>query len=208
MCVCVCVKSDKHEESKYSVNSFVVSTSKPMIKAILIFNTRGQARVLKFFDSCPTDSQQKLLRDAYQVISKRDIGACNFVEYEDMKLIYRHYATLYFVIAIDSTESEYDIYEVIHVFVQSLDEYFENVCELDLIFHSDKVNHILNEFFMGGFIIERSPDVILNDIRTQIRIERQDSGVLMQVGSKIKSVVDTQTEKVKMDVERKFDMKL
>ncbi len=179
-----------------------------MIKAILIFNTRGQARMLKFFESRSTDLQQKLLRDAYQIVSKRDVDSCNFVEYEDYKLIYRHYATLYFVFAVDSTESEYDIYEVIHVFVQSLDQHFENVCELDLIFHSDKVNQILNEFFMGGFIVERSPDAALSDIRTQVRIERQDTGVLMHVGSKIKSAVDTKAEKVKMDVEKKFDMKL
>ena len=179
-----------------------------MIKAVLIFNTRGQARLLKFFESCSTDLQQKLLRECYQIISKRDVDACNFIEYNDYKLIYRHYATLYFVLAVDSSESEYDIYEVIHIFVQCLDQYFENVCELDLIFHSDKVNQILNEFFMGGFIVERSPEFVLNDIRTQIRLERQESGVLKHVGSKIKSVVETKTEKMKMDVEKKFDVKL
>lgn len=179
-----------------------------MIKAVLIFNTRGQARALKFFDSCSIEFQQKLLHDAYQIISKRDYTACNFIEYQDMKLIYRHYATLYFVIVIDTTESEYDIYEMIHVFVQTLDEYFENVCELDLIFHSDKVNQILNEVFMGGFIVERTPGEILSEVRTQMKLERNESGVLTQVGSKIKSAVDTKTEKVKMDVERKFDMKL
>jgi AP-3 complex subunit sigma len=193
---------------KQKVNIKTHLVKRKMIKAILIFNTRGQARMLKFFESRSTDLQQKLLRDAYQIVSKRDVDSCNFVEYEDYKLIYRHYATLYFVFAIDSTESEYDIYEVIHVFVQSLDQHFENVCELDLIFHSDKVNQILNEFFMGGFIVERSPDAALSDIRTQVRIERQDTGVLMHVGSKIKSAVDTKAEKVKMDVEKKFDMKL
>lgn len=31
------------------------------------------------------------------------------------------------------------------VFVEALDKRFENVCELDLIFHSDKVHHILDE---------------------------------------------------------------
>jgi AP-3 complex subunit sigma len=179
-----------------------------MIKAILVFNTRGQARVLKFFDSCSSELQQKLLRESYQLVSKRDYDACNFIEYNDYKLVYRHYATLYFVVMIDSTESEYDIYEVIHLFVQCLDQSFENVCELDLIFHSDKVNNILNEFFMGGFIVERSLDSVLNDVRTQVRLERQDSGVLSQVGSKIKSVVDTKTEKAKMDIEKRFDIKL
>jgi AP-3 complex subunit sigma len=177
-----------------------------MIKAVLVFNTRGQARALKFFDSCSVELKQKLLRETYQVVSKRDVTACNFIEFHDYKLIYRHYATLYFVVAIDSTESEYDIYEVIHILVQCLDQYFENVCELDLIFHSDKVNQIINEFFVGGFIVERTPDILLNDIRTQTRLEQQDSGVLTQVGAKIKSAVETKKEKLKIDASKKFDM--
>ena len=32
------------------------------------------------------------------------------------------------------------ILDLIHVFVESLDHIFENVCELDLIFHTDKVD--------------------------------------------------------------------
>ena len=58
---------------------------------------------------------------------------------KDSKLIYRHYATLYFVFAVDSSESELGILDLIQVFVESLDKRFENVCELDLIFHVEKV---------------------------------------------------------------------
>ena len=179
-----------------------------MIKAILVFNIRGQARMMKFFDSCSIEQQQKLLRDSYQMISKRDENSCNFIELNESKLVYRHYATLYFVVVIDSSESEYDIYEVIHVFVQCLDQHFENVCELDLIFHSDQVNQIVNEFFMGGFIVNRSSEEILNDIRMQVRVEGREAGVLAHMGTKIKSAVDMKTEKMKMDVEKKLDVKL
>ena len=58
----------------------------------------------------------------------------------DYKLIYRHYATLYFVFCVDSSESELGILDLIQVFVETLDKCFENVCELDLIFHVDKVS--------------------------------------------------------------------
>jgi len=54
-------------------------------------------------------------------------------------LIYRHYATLYFVFAVDSSESELGILDLIQVFVEAMDKCFENVCELDIIFHADKV---------------------------------------------------------------------
>ena len=179
-----------------------------MIKAILVFNIRGQARMMKFFDSCTIELQQKLLRDAYQMISKRDESSCNFIELNESKLVYRHYATLYFVIVIDASESEYDIYEVIHNFVQCLDEFFGNVCELDLVFHSDKVNQIVSEIFMGGFIVSRSSTEILNDMRMQRVLETREGGVLAHVGTKIKSAVDMKTDKMKMDAEKKFDVKL
>lgn len=87
-------------------------------------------------------------------MSKREDSVCNFLEYPgsflidnasaDCKLIYRHYATLYFVFCVDSSESELGILDLIQVFVETLDKCFENVCELDLIFHSDSVHHILS----------------------------------------------------------------
>lgn len=73
---------------------------------------------------------------------------------KDTKLIYRHYATLYFVIAVDNAESELGILDLIQVFVEVLDKCFENVCELDLIFHVDKVHYILDEICMGGMVLE------------------------------------------------------
>ena len=58
---------------------------------------------------------------------------------QDTKLIYRHFATLYFIVLCDKSESELGILDLIQVFVEVLDKCFENVCELDLIFHADKV---------------------------------------------------------------------
>ena len=72
----------------------------------------------------------------------------------DYKLIYRHYATLYFVFCVDSSESELGILDLIQVFVETLDKCFENVCELDLIFHVDKVclfRFVYPEFFSDNF---------------------------------------------------------
>ena len=43
---------------------------------------------------------------------------------------------------VDSSESELGILDLIQVFVETLDKCFENVCELDLIFHMDKVKKI------------------------------------------------------------------
>lgn len=69
-------------------------------------------------------------------------------------MIYRHYATLYFVFCVDSSESELGILDLIQVFVETLDRCFENVCELDLIFHVDKVHlFILSLFILFSTIL-------------------------------------------------------
>lgn len=58
---------------------------------------------------------------------------------DELRVIYRHYATLYFVLVVDQSESELGILDLIQVIVEALDRCFENVCELDLIFHYDQV---------------------------------------------------------------------
>lgn len=101
------------------------------------------------------DIQQQIIKETFQLVSKRDDNVCNFLEGgsliggSDYKLIYRHYATLYFVFCVDSSESELGILDLIQVFVETLDKCFENVCELDLIFHADAVHYILSELVMG-----------------------------------------------------------
>jgi hypothetical protein len=43
------------------------------------------------------------------------------------------YASLYFVACIDMNYNELITLEVIHMFVETLDRYFGNVCELDIM---------------------------------------------------------------------------
>ncbi|KAJ1032542.1 hypothetical protein NDA16_000565 [Ustilago loliicola] len=80
---------------------------------------------------------------------------------DQLRVIYRHYATLYFVFVVDQSESELGILDLIQVFVESLDRCFENVCELDLIFHFDEVHAILNEVIQGGLVVETNINEIV-----------------------------------------------
>lgn len=61
------------------------------------------------------------------------------------------------------------------VFVETLDKCFENVCELDLIFHSDKVHFILDEIIMGGMVLETNKEEILSAIEEQNKMEQSTS---------------------------------
>ncbi|RPD81702.1 Adaptor protein complex sigma subunit [Lentinus tigrinus ALCF2SS1-7] len=138
-----------------------------MIHAVLIFNTSGVARLTKFYSPIQ-QSAQTLVEKIYALVSGRPAGLCNFLDApeleaflkpkdgdgEKLRVVYRSYATLYFVFVVDSAESELGILDLIQVFVESLDNAFENVCELDLVFHFDEAHHILAEIIQGGLVLE------------------------------------------------------
>ena len=102
---------------------------------------------------------------------------CSLIGGSDFKLIYRHYATLYFVFCVDSSESELGILDLIQVFVETLDKCFENVCELDLIFHFDKVQYILQELCMGGMVLETNMSEIVTRIDEMNKLEKNEAGI-------------------------------
>ena len=54
-------------------------------------------------------------------------------------MVYRRYASLFFLVGVDDDENELATLEFIHALVETLDKYFGNVCELDLIFNFHKV---------------------------------------------------------------------
>ncbi|RYG68663.1 hypothetical protein EON64_04685 [archaeon] len=122
------------------------------------------------------EAQQRVIRRVFQQIVKRPDSFCNYLagsvpEWgEDTKIIYRHYATLYFVFAVDGQESDLGILDLIQVIVEALDKCFENVCELDLIFHSDKVNYILDEIIMAGMVLETNIHAILAAVQDQAKL--------------------------------------
>eukprot|EP01035_Chromulina_nebulosa_P019967 gene19967-25936_t len=148
-----------------------------MIKGILIFNNQGKPRLVKFYQSVTgEDEQQSVIRKIYQQVAQRPDSFCNYLEGaipewgDSTRIVYRHYATLYFVFAVDSQESELGILDLVQVFVEALDKCFENVCELDLIFHSDKAHYILDEIIMAGMVLETNINHILTSITEQNKL--------------------------------------
>lgn len=130
--------------------------------------------------------KQEILEETFKIISSRQVGNsksqtdktyCSFIdtgllcETGTNRIVYRHYATLYFVFAVDKCESELGILDLIQVLVEVLDRVFENVCELDLIFHMEKVQYILSEMVQGGMVLETSLSTIVHRINEQEKLE-------------------------------------
>ncbi|PWN26884.1 Adaptor protein complex sigma subunit [Jaminaea rosea] len=156
------------------------------VESVVIINNYGKARLATFYRPISTARQQLLIRTIYHLVSNRpDEGLCNFLDApqlkallqppassskassttpgidNDYRVIYRHYATLCFIFVVDSAESDLAILDLIQVFVESLDRFFPNVCELDLIFHYDEVQSILSQLIQGGLVLETNINEIV-----------------------------------------------
>ena len=59
--------------------------------------------------------------------------------------------------------------------METLDRCFENVCELDLIFHVDRVHNILQELCMGGMVLETNMSEILTHVDAQTKLEKSET---------------------------------
>ena len=185
------INAVEEENNIYKRFTYLICCVK-MIKSIIIVNNQGETRIVKFYEGELSDAdRQKIIRDCFSAVSRRSDNVCNFLEGKDLpywkdnkhgtvKLVYRHYATLYFIFVVDESESELGILDLIQVFVETLDKCFENVCELDLIFHSDKVHYILDEIVMGGMVLETNITKIIEAITEMNKLEKLDDGKTYQ----------------------------
>lgn len=160
-----------------------------MINSILIFNNQGKPRLVQFYKNSMKAAKQEILQETFSIINKRQINGsrretertfCSFIDHGILtengtnRIIYRHYATLYFVFAVDKSESELGILDLIQVLVEVLDSIFENVCELDMIFHMEKVQYVLSEMVQGGMVLETNLNTIVRRINEQEALEKKE----------------------------------
>ena len=99
----------------------------------------------------------------------------SFIEWNDMKIVYKRYASLYFCCAIENNDNELITLEIIHTFVELLDNYFGSVCELDIIYNYEKAYFMLDEFLINGEVQETSKKNILNAIRLQDFMQEEET---------------------------------
>ena len=94
------------------------------------------------------EEKVKLKGEVHRLIAPRDQKhQSNFVEFRSLKIVYRRYAGLFFCVCVDANDNELAYLEAIHFFVEVLDSFFGNVCELDLVFNFYKVCFFLSLFF-------------------------------------------------------------
>merc|ERR1712241_1483350 len=91
----------------------------------------------------------RTIKEVSSLILSRSPKVCSFIE------------------CIENTDNELLALETVHHFVECLDRYFGNVCELDLIFNFHKAYYILDEIFISGELQESSKRAVLHHISEQ-----------------------------------------
>lgn len=114
-------------------------------------------------------------RDIINTVLARQPKFSNFIEWKDLKIVYKRYASLYFCCAIEEDENELMTLELIHRYVELLDKYFGSVCELDIIFNYEKAYFILDELLLGGQMQETSKKSILKAISAQDMVQEEET---------------------------------
>ncbi|XP_057494713.1 AP-3 complex subunit sigma [Actinidia eriantha] len=153
-----------------------------MIQGVMVMNDQGKPRLVKFYDYQPVERQQELIRSIYGVLCNRAENVSNFIRADsifgpDTRLVYKTYATLYFVFIFDSSENELAMLDLMQVFVETLDKCFSNVCEVDIIFNFNKVHTILDEIVLGGQVLETSSSEVMKAVEEISKLEKASNSI-------------------------------
>ncbi|CDJ39541.1 clathrin-associated adaptor complex small chan, putative [Eimeria tenella] len=154
-----------------------------MFHFLLLVSRQGKVRLCRWFGDCEAEKEissflhfaarsakarNELIRDAAAKVLQRNARQCNVIEWrEDTKLVFKRYASLFFIACVDANENALLVLEVVHHYVEVLDKYFGNVCELDLIFNFHKAYYLLDEVICGGELQESSKKAILRIVGAQ-----------------------------------------
>ncbi|XP_072033656.1 AP-1 complex subunit sigma-2 isoform X4 [Amphiura filiformis] len=156
-----------------------------MLQFMLLFSRQGKLRLQKWYNATPDKQKKKVTRELITTVLARKPKMCNFLEWRDLKVVYKRYASLYFCCAIEETDNELLTLEIIHRYVELLDKYFGSVCELDIIFNFEKAYFMLDELMLGGEIQETSKKNVLKAIQAQDLLQEEtevNKSVLEELG--------------------------
>ncbi|KAK1443310.1 AP complex subunit sigma like protein [Babesia gibsoni] len=149
-----------------------------MIKFFMAISRQCKVRLAKWFVQIDNKEKAAIMRELSHLVVNRTSKQCNFLEWREDKLVFRRYASLYFVVCVDRDDNELIMLELIQHYVELLDRYFCNVCELDMVFNVNKSYYLLEEILIDGDIYESSKKAVLRSIAAQDAMSEKPKGLL------------------------------
>ena len=145
-----------------------------MINFILIFNRQGKVRLQKWYDVYSFTEKKNIRKEMISTTMARDQKMSNIVEWKDMKIVYKRYASLIILFATSKEDNELITLELIHRYVEVLDMYILNVCALDIIYNFEKVHFLLDEFIMAGEVQDTSIKAIVEAVNYTDNYQKEE----------------------------------
>ncbi|KAF9820673.1 hypothetical protein SFRURICE_006695 [Spodoptera frugiperda] len=136
-----------------------------MMQFMLLFSRQGKLRLQKWYVAHPDKLKKKITRELITTVLARKPKMCSFLEWKDVKIVYKRYASLYFCCAMEQEDNELLTLELIHRYV----------CELDIIFNFEKAYFILDELVLGGELQETSKKNVLKAIAAQDLLQEEET---------------------------------
>eukprot|EP00923_Selenidium_pygospionis_P033198 GHVN01058307.1.p1 GENE.GHVN01058307.1~~GHVN01058307.1.p1 ORF type:complete len:150 (+),score=6.52 GHVN01058307.1:3-452(+) len=135
------------------------------VNYLLLINTAGFVRLDRWYGHYTHATRAVILHEIRHRLLQAE-ETSNMLEYLGDKIIFRRYANLHFVVSVSAQNTnEVLVLELIQRYVEALDLYFQNVCELDLVFDFQKAYHILDEMVTGGFVHETNVVDIVAEVQ-------------------------------------------
>ena len=140
-----------------------------MIKYILILNKQGQTRLSKYYEDKTVKERVSLEAELVRKCMSRNPSQCSFIEFRDHKVVYRRYASLFFIIGLEQDDNELAAYEFIHHYLIIMDKIFQNICELDIMMNLDTAHYVLDEMVLNGLIVETNKTSVVDAVSQFVR---------------------------------------
>ncbi len=150
-----------------------------MMDFLLLLSRQGKLRLARWYAPYSLSERAQIVRDATSLVAvprqgRASAALSSFADYRGGRLVFRRYASLYFVAGAPASTNELLVLEAIHRLVETLDRHFGNVCELDLIFGFARAHHVLDEFVAAGEVMEPSMRAVLRCVQAADDAEAEE----------------------------------
>ena len=93
-----------------------------MMQYMLLFSRQGKLRLQKWYVSKSEKEKKNTTKMIINTILSRKPKHCSFIDFKDLKIVYKRYASLYFCCGIELEDNELLCLEIIHRYVELLDK--------------------------------------------------------------------------------------
>ncbi|XP_046545212.1 AP-4 complex subunit sigma-1-like [Haliotis rubra] len=129
-----------------------------MIKFLYIINKQGVLRLSRYFQHMGLKERNQLQTSIIRSVMERsDKQRCLAqLQTEGPTIVYRKYVSLYMISAVTPDENELAVLELMQNILETLDQYFQKVTEVDIVSNTERVHMVLDEMIVNGYVGETS----------------------------------------------------